>query len=66
MNVDNIMLSELRQTAKDWYYMSFHYMECKKKKKRNSLVPEGRMVVIWGWKVGKMARCWSKATDFEL
>ena len=27
---------------------------------------ESRMVVSGGWEVGKMGRCWSKVTNFQL
>ena len=39
------------------------YVECKNLK---PLVADSGMVVIWGWEVEKMGRCWSKGRNFEL
>ena len=54
MNVENIMLSELRLTGKGWYYMSFHYMECKKVDLTSTTQWDGGYLGLGGGEDGEM------------
>ena len=60
MNVENTILSELRQ--KNTYVLAYMW----NMKKRHLVVPGSRMVVIWNWDVVKIyGRYWSKGRDFQ-
>ena len=63
MNVENIVLSELRQTGKAWFYMCFHYVECEKVKITSSRQVDGGYLGLGGWEEGEML---VKRYRFEL
>ena len=65
MDLEGITLSEISQTEKERqipYDLTYMW----NLKKVELTETESKLVVIRGWEVREMGRCWSKGTNFQL